>query len=106
MRIQIFYYLLFHFLPAYVKIFLQALPSRVFLKGGEIVDIDKIILDANDKSLNDIFDKEFKQDFDFKDKEFESLVKQNKLLINYFNTLLREYHNELKNELAKQGINI
>ena len=66
------------------------------MKGGEIVDIDKIILDANDKSLNDIFDKEFKQDFDFKDKEFESLVKQNKLLINYFNTLLREYHNELK----------
>lgn len=85
---------------------LPPVTSSLIMKGGKIVDIDKIILYANDKSLNDIFDKKFKQDFDFKDKEFESLVKQNKLLINYFNTLLREYHNELKNELAKQGINI
>ena len=40
------------------------------------------------------------------DEEMQDIVHQNKLLQDYSHNLLRSYHEELKKELAKQGIEI
>lgn len=66
-----------------------------------IVDISKIINDSLDKSVKDVADGKFKSP-DISNSE----SKQDQMLINYSNILLRTYHEELCKELAKHGIGL
>jgi len=36
----------------------------------------------------------------------ESKIKENKLMIDYINNLITEYHQQLRKQLSKQGITI
>lgn len=65
------------------------------------MDITKIINDSIDKSVKDVVDGNFQHpDISY------PASKQDQMLMNYSNTLLRTYHDELCKELAKHGINL
>lgn len=65
------------------------------------MDIDKIINNSIDKSVKDVASGKFHNP-----NSSNPDAKQNELLMNYSNTLLRTYHEELCKELAKHGIDI
>lgn len=70
------------------------------------MNIDKIINDSVDKSVKNVANGKFKETFNFDNDDLEKSVQQNLLLMEYSITLLKTYHEELKKELAKHGIDI
>lgn len=68
------------------------------------MDIEKLISDATDKSVNDVIDGKFKFFDDYP--QLSEKSKEYAMLMNFSESLLCAYHQNLKDELAKQGINI
>lgn len=65
------------------------------------MDISKIINNSIDKSVKSVVDGKFRNS-DISNPE----TKQDQMFINYCNTLLKTYHEELCKELAKHGIDL
>lgn len=70
------------------------------------MDFSKIINDSIDKSVRDVTSGKFKDELMFDDDKLKEESQQNQFLINYSNTLLETYHEELRKELANHGIHI
>lgn len=70
------------------------------------MNIDKIINDSIDKSVKDVANGRFKEAFNFDNNDLQKSVQQDQLLMGYSITLLKTYHEELKQELSKHGIDI
>lgn len=70
------------------------------------MNIDKIISDSLDKSVKNVANENFKEEFNFDNGDLQKSSQQNQLLMNYSITLLRTYHEELTKELSKHGIDI
>lgn len=70
------------------------------------MDISKIICESLDESMKEVADGKFKNYCNVDDEEVSESGKQNAMLMNYSAILLRNYHNELKQILANQGIDI
>lgn len=72
------------------------------------MDISKIIDDTTYKCIQDAANGKFKNHFksDDEDKTVLDKAKQNEVMMNYCNSLLKAYHKELSSSLASQGIHI
>jgi len=66
------FFLFFFFSPPYAKIFIQALPSRVFLKGGEKMYSDKLTLSNQDLELI----RDFNKDYTLADTQYEIIMQE------------------------------
>ena len=65
------------------------------------MDVNKIINDSIDKSVKEVAGGKFKNSHT----SYPEAM-QDEMLMNYSNTLLRTYHEELCKELAKHGIDL
>lgn len=70
------------------------------------MNINEIINRAIDESVRNISKSHDNKNFKNLDSELLELVKSNELLMSYSNTLLINYHEELKKALKQQGITI
>ena len=71
------------------------------------MDLSKIIESARTQARQDIVDQNIiPTDFLQQYPDTAKKVRQDAVLMNYFETLLETYHQELKEVLAKQGIEI
>lgn len=71
-----------------------------------MLNIEEIISNAIDASVKSIAEKRIVGLTEIKDISIADKLKQNELLMTYTNNLLTAYHEELRKELAKQGIKI
>jgi hypothetical protein len=69
-----------------------------------MLDTSKIISNAVEESINGIVNKNPSELPNIGNQKYSDSIKQDELLMNYSNNLLNNYHNALKEELAKQGI--
>ena len=67
------------------------------------MDFSKIIEDSTKKTIENMLNRKSN---DKLDENLQNSIKENQVLLDYSNNLLRSYHEELKEELAKQGIQI
>lgn len=67
------------------------------------MDFLKIIEDSTQKTVKNMLNRKSN---DKLDENLQNSIKENQILLDYSNNLLRSYHEELKKELAKQGIQI
>lgn len=70
------------------------------------MDISKIITDSIDKSIEEVAKGTYKNARNIEDEAIAKLATQDKMLMNYTNILLATYHEELKKELSKHGIEL
>lgn len=67
------------------------------------MDFLKIIEDSTQETVKNMLNRKSN---DKLDENLQNSIKENQILLDYSNNLLRSYHEELKKELAKQGIQI
>ena len=70
------------------------------------MDFSKIISDSTYKSVTRIANGKFDNELKFDDPKLQETIQQNRFLMNYSAILLETYHEELRKELAAQGIQI
>lgn len=73
------------------------------MKGETVMDFLKIIEDSTQETVKNMLNRKSN---DKLDENLQNSIKENQILLDYSNNLLRSYHEELKKELAKQGIQI
>lgn len=70
------------------------------------MNIEEIISNALNASVKSMAEKRIAGLAEINDSSIADKVKQNELLMTYTNNLLTAYHEELRKELAEQGIKI